>query len=178
MKIFQRSSSRALAALAFVMLLIFSPIITTAATPVIDFSLRSTDGRTVTANSLRGRVVVLAFGASWLPLSRAQVQGVQQLAEAYGGRVEVFWVSTDSDSEKSKNYASDEQLRQFSNKYNLRVTVLRDPDGAVSRSLGVDQLPAVVILDRAGNVSGAPIGGLDPSGNLAKSLAPRLDRLL
>ena len=42
----------------------------------VDFSLRSTDGQTVTSDSLRGEVVVLAFGASWLPLSRTQLQGV------------------------------------------------------------------------------------------------------
>ena len=34
-----------------------------------DFSLRSIDGQTVTSDSLRGEIVVLAFGASWLPLS-------------------------------------------------------------------------------------------------------------
>jgi hypothetical protein len=34
----------------------------------VDFSLGSIDGQTVTANSLRGEVVVLAFGASSLPL--------------------------------------------------------------------------------------------------------------
>jgi len=56
--------------------------------------------------------------------------------------------------------------------------VLRDPDGAVSKKLGVDQLPSVVILDKQGNVAGGPIGGLDPNGNLAGQLAARLDKLL
>ncbi|MDQ2856560.1 MAG: TlpA family protein disulfide reductase, partial [Acidobacteriota bacterium] len=32
-----------------------------------EFSLRSIDGQTITSSSLRGEVVVLAFGASWLP---------------------------------------------------------------------------------------------------------------
>ena len=54
---------------------------------------------------------------------------------------------------KSKNHASDEQLKAFAQKYGLKVTVLRDPDGAVSKKLGVDQLPAIVILDKQGNRS-------------------------
>lgn len=145
----------------------------------VEFSLRSIDGQTVTSNSLHGEVVVLAFGASWLPLSKAQLQGVRKLADEYSNRgVVVYWVSTESDDSKSKNFASDDQLRNFSQKYGLKVTVLRDPDGAVSKRFGVDQLPSIVILDKEGNISGAPIGGLDPQGNLAAQLASRLDKLL
>ena len=145
----------------------------------VDFSLRSIDGQTVTTESLRGEIVVLAFGASWLPLSKTQLQGVRKLADDYSNRgVVVYWVSTESDDPKSKNFASDEQLRGFSQKYGLKVTVLRDHDGVVSKKFGVDQLPSIVILDKEGNMSGGPIGGLDPSGNLAGQLASRLDKLL
>jgi peroxiredoxin len=145
----------------------------------VDFSMKSIDGQTVTSGSLRGEVVVLAFGASWLPLSRTQLQGVRKLADEYSERgVVVYWVSTESADAKSKNYASDEQLRNFAQKYGLKVTVLRDPDGAVSKRFGIDQLPSIVILDKEGNISGTPIGGLDPLGNLASQLASRLDKLL
>lgn len=145
----------------------------------VDFSLRSIDGQTVTSDSLRGEVVVLAFGASWLPLSKTQLQGVRKLADEYSNRnVVVYWVSTESDDSKSKNYASDQQLKSFSQKYGLNVTVLRDPNGVVSKKFGVDQLPSIVILDKEGNIAGSPIGGLDPLGNLAAQLAPRLDKLL
>jgi peroxiredoxin len=145
----------------------------------VEFSLTSVDGQTVTSGSLRGEVVVLAFGASWLPLSRTQLQGVRKFADDYSQRgVVVYWVSTESEDSKSKNYASDEQLRAFAQKYGLKVTVLRDPDGVVSKKFGVDQLPSMVILDKDGNMVGEPIGGLDPGGNLAAQLASRLDKLL
>lgn len=145
----------------------------------VDFSMRSIDGQTISAESLRGEVVVLAFGASWLPLSRAQLQGVRKLADEYSNRgVVVYFVSTESEEEKSKNFASDAQLRAFANKYGLKVTVLRDPDGAISKRLGVDQLPSIVILNKEGKAHGEPISGLDPSGNLAGQLASRLDKIL
>ena len=144
-----------------------------------EFAMRSVDGQSVTAQGLRGEVVVLAFGASWLPLSRTQLQGVKKLADEYAGRgVVVFFVSTDSENPKSKNFATDEQLRTFSQKYGLKVPVLRDPDGQVSKSFGADQLPAIVILDKAGNQSGEAIIGLDPDGNLSRQLAERLDKVL
>ena len=156
-----------------------APRMSANAAQTVEFSLRSIDGQTVSSESLRGEVVVLAFGASWLPLSRTQLQGIRKLADKYSGRgVVVYWVSTESESPKSKNYASDEQLRAFSKKYGLNVTVLRDPEGKFSRLLKVDQLPAFVILDKEGNVIGSPIGGLDPEGNLADQLSKPLEAVL
>ena len=141
-----------------------------------EFSLRAIDGETVTSASLRGEAVVLAFGASWLPLTRNQMEAVKKLADQYAGRgVAVYWVSTESESPKSRNYAADEQLRELARKY--KATVLRDPDGAVSKKLGVDQLPSVVIIDKQGNVA-ATIGGMDPTTDLAKQLAERLNKIL
>lgn len=142
-----------------------------------DFSLRAIDGPAVTSESLRGEVVVLAFGASWLPLTRTQMEGLKKLADQYAGRgLAVYWISTESESPKSKNYVSDDQLRELGRKYKL--TVLRDPDGGISKRLGVDQIPSIVILDKQGNVSGEPIGGMAPDANLSAQLAPRLDKLL
>ena len=141
-----------------------------------DFSFRAIDGSPVTSESLRGEVVVLAFGASWLPLTRNQMEAVKKLADQYAGRgVAVYWVSTESESQKSKNFASDEQLRDLARKY--KATVLRDPDGVVSKKLGVDQLPSVVIIDKQGNIADT-IGGMDPNANLANQLAARLDKIL
>jgi peroxiredoxin len=144
-----------------------------------EFSMRSIDAQTVTSESLRGEVVVLAFGASWLPLSRTQLQGIRKLADEYSSRgVVVYFVSTESEDSKSKNFASDEQLRGFAQKYGLKVTVLRDPDGEISKKLGIDQLPSIVILDKQGNLVGEPIRGIDPQGNLAGQLAKTLDKIL
>jgi peroxiredoxin len=162
----------------FLLVLLGSSLVLAQNRAPVDFSLRSIDGQTISSESLRGEVVVLAFGASWLPLSKAQLQGIRKLADEYSDRgVVVYWVSTESEEPKSKNFASDEQLRAFSQKYGLTVTVLRDPDGAVSKKFGIDQLPSIVIIDKQGNAS-EPIGGLDPNGNLANQLAERLDKVL
>ncbi len=89
-------------------------------------------------------------------------------------------MSTDSESQKSKNFASDEQLRSFARKNGLKIGVLRDPDGMLFKRLRVDrnQLPALVIFDKGGQISGDPIGGLDPEGNLVQRLSARINKLL
>src|SRR2546423_14040413 len=141
-----------------------------------EFSFRSIDGPVVTSESLGGEVVVLALGASWLPLTRNQMEGLKKLADQYAGRgVAVYWVSTESDSSKSKNFADDNQLRDLGRRY--KITVLRDPDGAISKRLGVDQLPSTVILNKQGQAA-AVVGGLDPNADVAKQLAERLDKIL
>ena len=162
------------ASLLFAVLMIAS-VLAWAQNQAPEFSLRAIDGEPVTSESLRGEVVVLGFGASWLPLTRNQMEALKKLADQYAGRgVAVYWVSTESENPKSKNYASDEQLRTLARKY--KVTVLRDPDGAVSKRLGVDQLPSVVILHKQGNIADR-IGGMDPNANLAVQLAERLDKI-
>jgi len=138
--------------------------------------LRALDGPPVSSESLRGEVVVLAFGASWLPLTRNQMESLKKVADQYAGRgVAVYWVSTESDSAKSKNFADDNQLRDLARRY--KITVLRDPDGLVSKRLGVDQLPSTVILNKQGQAA-AVVGGLDPNADVAKQLAERLDKIL
>ncbi len=168
---------RKLAAAALVGALVFGQAFGRAARGV-EFNLRTVDGGSITSEMLRGDVVVLAFGASWLPISRDQVRGVQNLADEYRDRdLRVYWVSTDSEKPQSKNYATDEQIRAFARKHGLKVAILRDPDGALFKTMGVErnQLPAIVILDREGNVA-ETIGGLDPEGNLVSKLSPRLGK--
>ena len=147
-----------------------------------DFKLRSADGGEITSEMVKGDVVVLGFGSTWLgSLSKSQAQGLQELADQYNDRnVRVYWISTDSDSPKSKNYATDEQLREFAKKSGLKVAVLRDPDGALFKRTGADQLPAIVILDRGGEISGAPIAGHDPNPNhrLVDTLSERINKLI
>ena len=141
-----------------------------------EFSLRSVDGESINSESVRGQVVVLAFGASWLPLTRNQMEAVKKLADKYAGRgVVVYWVSTESESANSKNFVADEQLRDLARRY--KVSVLRDPDGAIAKRMGVDQMPSVVIIDKQGNIAEA-MGGMDPNADLAKLLAGRLDKIL
>ena len=139
----------------------------------VEFSLAAVNGPAVTAESLRGEVVVLAFGASWLPLSKNQLQALKKLADDYADRgVVVYWVSTESESPRSKNYASNEQLRALAQKNS--VSVLRDPDGVVSHRLGVDQIPAIVILNKQGGLGGEPIKGSGSGGNLAAQVGEQL----
>lgn len=127
-------------------------------------SLQTIGGETVSVSDQKGKVVVLAIGASWLPLSKQQASISNKLKQKYSSNdFVIYWVTTESSNAKSKNYASDDTIKSFATKNKLSATILRDPDGtATLKNYGVDQLPSFVILDKDGKQSGSSFGGLDP----------------
>ena len=142
--------------------------------------LSSLGGGSVDVQAQKGRVVVLAVGASWLPLSGKQAEFTNALAKKYAGKnVSIYFVATDSTNPRSKNYATDDQIRQWASANRLTVTILRDGDGAsVTRKFAVDQLPAFIILDKNGNQSGDAYGGIDPKYDVTVPISKKVDSLL
>jgi thiol-disulfide isomerase/thioredoxin len=127
-------------------------------------NLQTLDGEVVSLPTLKGKIVVLAIGASWVPLSKQQIITTNKLAKKYARQdVVIYWVATDSANVKSKNYASDAQIQAVATKNKLTATVLRDSDGMLTlKKFNVDQLPSFVILDKTGKPIGEPYGGLNP----------------
>ncbi len=143
-------------------------------------TLTSPDGTRVDIEGQNGKVVVLAIGASWLPLSAKQAEFTNALAKKYAGKqVAFYFVSIDSMNAKSKNFASNEAVAKFAMDNKLTVTVLRDPDGAATlKRYSVEQVPSFVILDRTGKLAGEPFGGIDPKFDVTVPLSKRIDQLL
>src|SRR5688572_22539982 len=140
----------------------------------------SINGPAVDIQGQRGKVVILALGASWLPLSNKQAEYTNMLAKRYTGKdVVVYFIATDSDNLKSKNYATNATIEKFVAGSKLSVPVLRDFDGLVTlKKFNVDQLPSFVILDKQGAVSGSPFGGIDPKFDITIPISKAVDRLL
>lgn len=143
----------------------------------------SLDGNQIDVEAQKNKVVVMAIGASWLPLSNAQAATVNKLSKKYGGRDDVvfYFIATDSASAKSKNYASNADIQKFVKSNKLNITILRDNDGIKStKRYKIDQLPAFIILDKQGQPDGDPISGIDPLAevNTSEIISKRIDKLL
>jgi thiol-disulfide isomerase/thioredoxin len=143
-------------------------------------NLVTLDGATVNVQGQSGKVVVMALGASWLPLSAKQAEFTNTLAKKFAGKnVVVYFVATDSVNQRSKNYASNEAIRKFAATNKLSVTVLRDSDGAGTlKKFKVEQVPSFVILDKSGVSAGEPFEGIDPKFDVTVPISKRIDRLL
>lgn len=145
-------------------------------------TLTSLDGERINVQAQKGKVVVLAIGASWLPLSNQQAVLVNKLSKKYAGRDVVFYfVTTDSISAKSKNFADDDAIRKFGANNKLSVPILRDSDGAITlKKFGIDQLPSFVILGKDGKPATESFVGIDvdPKVDIISALSREIDEIL
>ena len=144
-----------------------------------DITFTSLGGEKIDLASDKGKVVVLAIGASWLPLSKNQATAINKLAGKYKGRQRRFYfIATDSSVAKSKNYASNDAIRKFAESNKLTISVLRDSDGGTTiKQYKVDQLPAFIILDKNGKLADGPFTGL-PNSDISIPLSQKIDKLL
>jgi len=142
------------------------------------FSLRSTEGRTVSSSELRGKIVVLSFGSTTVPLTAKELVALQKQADRYSPRgVQFFWVSVNSDKAGARGYASDADLQAFTQKVNLRIPVLRDPEQQTYKAFGLDGLPTVVIISD-GKIALKHVGFGTDQGEGYSEIAKALDQLL
>lgn len=142
--------------------------------------LTSMDGSRVDVEGQRGKVVVLAVGAAWLPLSAKQAEYTNALAKKYANKnVVIYFVATDSTNARSKNFTSNDDIKKFALQNKLTVSVLRDADGTETiKKFKVDQVPSFVILDKNGVSAGEPFGGIDPKFDITIPMSRTIDKLL
>lgn len=144
----------------------------------VEFSFRALDGGSVSGADLRGKVAVLIFGDARLRVTKEQAESVRLLEFEFAPRGVVFYlVSTDSETPGSKNYTSDEEVREHLRRRELQLPILRDPGGRTLKKYGRGQIPLVVVLDSDGRVEGKPLEGFGPKGSFLRNLRPRLARL-
>ena len=162
------------------LLTIFALTITFAAAAAAQTFLTALDGSRVDLDNQRGKIVVLAVGAAWLPLSAKQADYTNMLVKKYAGKDVIFYfVATDSTNVKSKNFRETEDIRKFASANKLGVTVLRDSDGAITlKKYSIDQVPSFLILDKNGKRVGEPFGGIDPKYDITVPISKAIDRIL
>lgn len=142
--------------------------------------LSTLDGGKIDVEAQSGKVVILAVGAKWLPLSAKQAEYTNILAKKYAGKdVVIYFVMTDSTAANSKNFSSNDDIRKFAAANKVTIPILRDPDGAATlKKFKVDQLPSFVILNKSGDSASEPFGGIDPKYDITVPISKAVDKLL
>jgi len=129
------------------------------------------DGKPVSLDSLRGRVVVLNFWATWCEPCRSELPELVALAGRHRARgLEVVGVSVDRDLPGDK-------IRAFAERRKVTFPLWRDPDETLASALGVTQLPATFLIDAEGRIVWSARGAIsaaDP--RLASALEKALRR--
>jgi peroxiredoxin len=142
-------------------------------------TFRSVEGREIKLADLKGKVVMISFGGTWVPMASRELPAFQKLADRYSSRgVQAYWVSINSAKPGARNYASDADLQAFAQKHNLKVTALRDPDQTAYKAFGLDAIPTVVIIDQQGNLAHKHVGFGADQGEAYGDLIRVIERLL
>lgn len=132
----------------------------------------TSNGHAIDSDAFYGRVTVLAFWASWcLPCSKElpEIQAVYERFQA-NSRVKFYAVDMGWNDETA------EVGKAFLARHNLTLPFAFDP-GPAAKSLGVDAIPALILMDTKGRTRYVH-HGYDTSESLAAALGVKIEQLL
>jgi thiol-disulfide isomerase/thioredoxin len=104
------------------------------------FSLRTIDGREISLASLRGKVTIVNFWATWCPPCRAEIPDLVALQEKYRDRLQVIGVSQDE--------GGVEVVKQFAAEHHVNYPIAMASPEFDKLFPGVAALPTSFVIDR------------------------------
>jgi cytochrome c biogenesis protein CcmG/thiol:disulfide interchange protein DsbE len=120
-----------------------------------NFTLKRIDEPgTLQLASLRGKVVVLNFWASWCYPCKQEAPALAAAAKRWPGKVVVLGVDVN-------DFAGD--ARKFARKYGLSYPLVHDNHNVTSPKYGISLLPETFFIDRHGKVIVHVPGQVKPS---------------
>jgi tetratricopeptide (TPR) repeat protein len=136
--------------LGLVILLLFTPasdaISISAGSPAPDFTTGSIDGKRISLNEYKGKVLVILFWRTDQERSILALQDANEILDKYKNKgIEVVSVMEESDNKE-------EALMIFKNK-GIGFTLLIDTDRRIYSDYGVRVFPTTVIIDKQGLVA-------------------------
>lgn len=107
------------------------------------FSLKDLSGKTWSFSSLRGKVVLVNFWATWCPPCRKEMPDLQALYERFGSQGLVILGISDEETSKVEPFIRDRKVT---------FPVLLDPGRKVNEAFIVDGIPKSFVYDRDGKL--------------------------
>ncbi len=115
--------------------------------PEADFTLTRFEGGSLRSEDLRGRIVVLAFWASWCLPCRWELPEVQAAYDDFRGDDRVRFLAVEVGWEGD----TPERGRKFLARQGLTLPAAFD-EGQAAKALQVDSLPTLAVIDASGHV--------------------------
>lgn len=133
-----------------------------------DFVLKDIAGKDLQLSSLKGKIVVLEFWASWCPPCKASIPELNAIQEKYRGKgVEVLGISI----EEADNIG--DKLAAFSKKHGITYPILIGNE-QVQKNYHVISIPTTFLIGKEGKIEKIITGYTD---SIEKQLSEDIERI-
>lgn len=110
-----------------------------------DFTLPTTDGKMLKLSSLRGKVVILDFWATWCPPCRKGIPDLIDIKKRYGSKgVEIVGISVDTDTK--------DEVIPFMKEKGINYPVVYGNQTVYMQYGGIRAIPTTFVIDKEGKI--------------------------
>jgi peroxiredoxin len=119
-----------------------------------DFTLKDLAGKEVKLSSLRGKLVVLNFWATWCPPCREEIPSMMRLNQAMAGKpFQMLAVSEDAGGKAA--------IEEYFKKSGTTLPALLDTEQAIGQRYGLTGVPETFVIDPKGVILKKIVGAMD-----------------
>jgi thiol-disulfide isomerase/thioredoxin len=119
-----------------------------------DFVLSDMNGKKVSLSSLKGKIVLLNFWATWCPPCREEMPTLETLFQTFKDRSDFVLLAVDSEEHK-------ETVSEFLKNNPYRFPVLLDTTGEADLQYSIEAIPTTYLIDAQGEVVAGTKGAFD-----------------
>jgi len=107
---------------------------------IADVKMKDVDGREISTASLKGKVVIVNFWATWCPPCRAEIPDLIKLQNKYKDQLQIIGISDDDDPPAT--------VKKWASEHGMNYPIVMSTDELRKVFVGVSALPTSFILNR------------------------------
>ena len=149
--------------------------------PAPSFSLKDLDGKTVSLSSLKGKIIIIDFWATWCAPCKASFPGMQLAVNKYKDNELVKFLFVDT-WESEKDYVAGVRNYIADSKYTFQV-LFDEKDTAgkqnkLAQEFHVEGIPTKFVIDQDGNIRFKSVGNIGNANDILQTISTMVNLLL